>query len=209
MDIKPIETHYNGYRFRSRLEARWAVFFDAAEIKYEYEPEGFVIESYGEAYLPDFFLPRFKTYVEIKHGNLSEEDIYKIEDKCQVFKMENPDVAMLICYGDPHDMKMRIFYDVWHEETGRYLPCYGDAHFVEGAGWLVPYLHQSGKLALKEEYRGGKEIYIAVENQENETLDCILQPSIIYLHAIRRWRSFLQDARKKARYARFEHGEKP
>ena len=26
--IKPIETKYNGYRFRSRLEARWAVFFD-------------------------------------------------------------------------------------------------------------------------------------------------------------------------------------
>lgn len=24
MDIKPIETLYNGYRFRSRLEARWA-----------------------------------------------------------------------------------------------------------------------------------------------------------------------------------------
>ena len=39
MDIKPIETVYNGYRFRSRLEARWAVFFDAAGIEYEYEPE--------------------------------------------------------------------------------------------------------------------------------------------------------------------------
>lgn len=25
--IKPIETIYNGYHFRSRLEARWAVFF--------------------------------------------------------------------------------------------------------------------------------------------------------------------------------------
>ncbi len=35
--MKPIETIYNGFRFRSRLEARWAVFFDAVEIKYEYE----------------------------------------------------------------------------------------------------------------------------------------------------------------------------
>lgn len=26
MTIKPIETVYNGYRFRSRLEARWARF---------------------------------------------------------------------------------------------------------------------------------------------------------------------------------------
>lgn len=26
-NIKAIETEYKGYRFRSRLEARWAVFF--------------------------------------------------------------------------------------------------------------------------------------------------------------------------------------
>ena len=39
--IKPIETVYKGDRFRSRLEARWAVFFDAARIKWEYEPEGY------------------------------------------------------------------------------------------------------------------------------------------------------------------------
>lgn len=38
-DIKPIETIYNGYRFRSRLEARWAVFFDALGVEYQYEPE--------------------------------------------------------------------------------------------------------------------------------------------------------------------------
>lgn len=33
--IKPIETKYKGYRFRSRLEARWAVFFDALGISWE------------------------------------------------------------------------------------------------------------------------------------------------------------------------------
>lgn len=47
--IKPIETYYNGYRFRSRLEARWAVFFDAAGIKYQYEEQGF--EKDGQKYL--------------------------------------------------------------------------------------------------------------------------------------------------------------
>jgi hypothetical protein len=30
-EIKAIETSYKGYRFRSRLEARWAVFFDALD----------------------------------------------------------------------------------------------------------------------------------------------------------------------------------
>lgn len=52
--IKPIETVYRGYHFRSRLEARWAVFFDTAGIAWEYEPEGF--EKDGDRYLPDFRL---------------------------------------------------------------------------------------------------------------------------------------------------------
>lgn len=65
MSIKPIETFYNGYRFRSRLEARWAVFFDHCGIKYEYEPEGFALSD-GEKYLPDFYLPEQDTYVEVK-----------------------------------------------------------------------------------------------------------------------------------------------
>lgn len=50
--IRPIETHYKGYRFRSRLEARWAVFFDAMDLTWEYEPEGFVTSA--GPYLPDF-----------------------------------------------------------------------------------------------------------------------------------------------------------
>ena len=52
--IQPIETIYKGYRFRSRLEARWAVFFDTTGIKWEYEPEGYDID--GTWYLPDFRL---------------------------------------------------------------------------------------------------------------------------------------------------------
>lgn len=51
--IKPIETIYNGYRFRSRLEARWAVFLDTLGVEYEYEPEGFELPN-GKRYLPDF-----------------------------------------------------------------------------------------------------------------------------------------------------------
>lgn len=64
MDIKPIETVYNGYRFRSRLEARWAVFFDAMGLAYEYEREGF--DLHGEWYLPDFWLRDLVAWVEIK-----------------------------------------------------------------------------------------------------------------------------------------------
>lgn len=52
--IKAIETKYAGHHFRSRLEARWAVFFDALKIPWEYEPEGF--ECPSGWYLPDFLL---------------------------------------------------------------------------------------------------------------------------------------------------------
>jgi len=44
-EIKAIQTEYKGYLFRSRLEARWAVFFDACGIEYEYEPEGRILNA--------------------------------------------------------------------------------------------------------------------------------------------------------------------
>jgi hypothetical protein len=62
--IKAIETHYRGYRFRSRLEARWAVFFDILGIDWEYEKEGLDLD--GVWYLPDFWLPHMETWIEIK-----------------------------------------------------------------------------------------------------------------------------------------------
>lgn len=43
--MKAIETIYNGYRFRSRLEARWAIFFDELKIKYQYELEGYELPN--------------------------------------------------------------------------------------------------------------------------------------------------------------------
>src|SRR5699024_1000503 len=67
--MKAIQTKYNGYHFRSRLEARWAIFFDALGIRYEYEAEGYVLED-GKYYLPDFWLPDLQALVEIKPRDL-------------------------------------------------------------------------------------------------------------------------------------------
>jgi hypothetical protein len=58
-----IPTTYRGCRFRSRLEARWAVLFDQLGIGWLYEPEGYVIN--GRRYLPDFLL-ECGTWVEVK-----------------------------------------------------------------------------------------------------------------------------------------------
>ncbi len=72
MTILPIETRYRGYRFRSRLEARWAVFFDVMGIQYLYEHQGFDIN--GRWYLPDFYLPEFSTYAEVKPKRFTREE---------------------------------------------------------------------------------------------------------------------------------------
>lgn len=67
MTIKAIETRYAGCHFRSRLEARWAVFFDHLGIRWEYEPQGFKVGlGPGIRYLPDFWLPDLNTWVEVK-----------------------------------------------------------------------------------------------------------------------------------------------
>jgi hypothetical protein len=63
-ELKPIETVYRGCRFRSRLEARWAVVLDACGIQWEYEAEGYDLD--GVWYLPDFWLPADRTFLEIK-----------------------------------------------------------------------------------------------------------------------------------------------
>ena len=85
---RSIQTYYKGYYFRSRLEARYAVFLDYLGIRWKYETEGYIIEKnefsetfghVGEAYLPDFFLPDLYIYLEIKpegptgHSNFSED----------------------------------------------------------------------------------------------------------------------------------------
>ena len=76
-EIKAIETVYKGYRFRSRLEARWAVFFDALGVRWEYEKETFDLGDAGW-YLPDFWLPDFDCWVEVKGVDPSDAEYEKV-----------------------------------------------------------------------------------------------------------------------------------
>lgn len=62
--IKAIETSYGGYKFRSMLEARWAVAFDLLGVRYRYEDQGYDVN--GKWYLPDFVLPSLNAIIEVK-----------------------------------------------------------------------------------------------------------------------------------------------
>jgi hypothetical protein len=73
--IRNIPTRYKKVLYRSRLEARWAVFFDELGIKHIYEHEGFNLAN-GEYYLPDFYLPYYGIYCEVK-PTLSELELNK------------------------------------------------------------------------------------------------------------------------------------
>ena len=118
--IKPIETKYNGFRFRSRLEARWAVFFDLIGLKYEYEVEGF--EMNGIRYLPDFYIPSLDRWFEIKGKPLSEYEMKKCEEFC--FNKDNENIKFSVLVGSPEAVKIDelvgVMEYVWEWPSEKY-----------------------------------------------------------------------------------------
>jgi hypothetical protein len=82
---------------RSRLEVRYAKFFDQHRLNWSYEPEGFQIT--GIRYLPDFYLPDIKTIVEVK-GVLDETDAEKLSALVPV-AARNGIMTILAIPGEP------------------------------------------------------------------------------------------------------------
>jgi hypothetical protein len=78
--VTPIPTNYGGYRFRSRLEARWAVFYDTAGIRWRYETEGYVTGA--GPYLPDFYIPHLDCFIEIKGECPTLQEQHKSDALC-------------------------------------------------------------------------------------------------------------------------------
>lgn len=94
--MKAIETRYRDFRFRSRLEARYAVFFDALQVEWLYEYEGYELDE--DRYLPDFWLPKLKIFVEIK-GEFPNDREVRLCRKLQWYT----DRMVLLCYGLPNE----------------------------------------------------------------------------------------------------------
>lgn len=90
--MKAIPTRYKGYHFRSRLEARWAVFFDALGLKWEYEPEGFELPD-GTWYLPDFLVEKHWMEVKPPGGDISKAvEFAKTSERMVVILDGTPEV---------------------------------------------------------------------------------------------------------------------
>lgn len=111
-DPTPIRTHYLGYLFRSRLEARWAVFLETLQLQWRYEPEGFRLPS--GPYLPDFLLELWGEggrgyWVEIKPTDPTDRE------KCLVRELaESTGRNSYIVAGEPWPGR----FNWWVSEAG-------------------------------------------------------------------------------------------
>ena len=181
MDIKPIETFYGGYRFRSRLEARWAVFFDAMGIKYQYEPEGFELGD-GYRYLPDFYLPHEDVWVEIKGKPLTDKEREKIERFC-----------IAKCDLANGGSKFRLLEGEIPQEP---------IEVAEGIAAIPAFSY----ISPDEFVRAIKEM----TGKEGERPEAGVLLLSMWVHGKKEWNYLnLKKALLKARQARFEYGETP
>jgi hypothetical protein len=135
--IKAIRAEYKGIWFRSRTEARWAVFFDSLGVQWEYEKEGYQLKSGW--YLPDFWLPEVNSFVEVK-PDIDDERRNELTGRfgCQhVDTKEEVLCAELsaalagrvyVAFGNPYSMNgMEAFLPASHDDCG--------------VDWLVDYPH--------------------------------------------------------------------
>lgn len=231
-EIKPVETEYNGYRFRSRLEARWAVFFDAAGIKYEYEPEGFETTK-NARYLPDFYLPDFDTHVEVK-GNREKawDDIKRMEN----FVVWGGQIRRILMLSDiPKDFDGGMWHfpimlfsedKYWHTKFGWWYFCDRDEEcegVISSANYYPPWEHALGNRYISHRDLTFQAVSDNVLRKEkgiglfHSVYDVFGKGDVFGREPdLEAWKQMNYDFNKRtfeafkaARQARFEHGEKP
>jgi len=100
--MNALPTFYKKIKFRSRTEARWAVFFDLIEFKRDYENQGYKLDD-GECYLPDFelTLPNGnELYIEVKPENFDKFENSQYVHKLHSFANESGK-DLVILQGNP------------------------------------------------------------------------------------------------------------
>jgi hypothetical protein len=135
--MKPLPTTYNGTTFRSRTEARWAVFFTSMSWEWTYENQGYELETGGH-YLPDFeiCLPNAEMYfVEVKPDDFDKFDQEEYMDRLQRFTSE-AGKDLLILDGNP---SCKPFDLVCHSFKGRSLGCAFLQDYEPYVRWIDEY----------------------------------------------------------------------
>lgn len=129
---------YAGNTFRSHLEARWAIFFDRLDLKWEYEPQGFATD--GEGYLPDFavFAATGLVWAEIKPdwrsdpGGVAKWRRFAAQrpqpSRAALFAgLPTPNVMTIVIGGnDDSDDPLK---GSWEDDTHLWRPCPAGHHF--------------------------------------------------------------------------------
>jgi hypothetical protein len=190
---RAIETLYDGHRFRSRLEARWAVLFNRMGLEWEYEPEGYELSN-GKRYLPDFRLPRFGVHVEVK-GDL--EAAWRADDTLRHFRDDVGPILLLV--GVPREATIARTgrrQSLWSNGT---LYCFD----IGGSGG------GSSEHAAFIGHNADREPVLFADPCMCERIPHVLElgDAIENIDLGQRWD--YAGAILAARYARFEHGEKP
>lgn len=184
MTIQAIQTKYKGYRFRSRLEARWAVFFDALGVRWEYEKEGYKLSD-GSYYLPDFYLPDNQLWFEVKNENVTEADLKKF------YKFTDSGASAILAKGMPSENMMELHcWDVSENSGGQ-------------STWNVDvFTVNENKIVFF--VLGSPEWYF----EKTLGTDDILENKIEVVFGLKRQcLPIVTKAIEAARSARFEHGE--
>ena len=206
-NIKAIQTYYNGYHFRSRTEARWAVFFDNANIRYQYEPEGYELSD-GTKYLPDFYLSDFGIFVEIKpllkgvEPDEMQATYRKQEELCRKFRDEVG--SILLMRGVPwDDVWGQLFcFDLTDSSGGTFE---GSARFVNAC----EYNHEGcDPILLVNERRQDRTLFLDPAYQKMNwrgSIPCNRADGLYNPNST----EMLSMAKRSAQQARFEHGEMP
>ena len=89
---------YGGYLFRSKVEAQWAWSFDRLGVQYVYEPDTYQVildpaKAKTTSYIPDFEVPRWNAFVEIKYV-LDEPDLDACRKCAALAKSTGKDVYL-------------------------------------------------------------------------------------------------------------------
>ena len=137
--IPAIPTLYAGVLFRSRTEARYALFWDRLGITWDYEPQGFVTTA-GVPYLPDFaiFPALGRLWVEIKGSWESDPEGVA---KWRRFADDRPQPSRAVLLTGPpsiegrhlviggNDYQDNPLKGGWEDDTQQWRPCVSGHHF--------------------------------------------------------------------------------